>query len=169
MSETWMDRQQDAILGAATPGGAEGAPSSTPTGTEYVEYGAPAATGWAGWVVFAGVMMAVLGIFQAIEGLVALFNDGYYAVRPGGLVVHVSYTVWGWTHLVVGCVAVLTGFGLLVGNMLARVVGVLIAAVSAIVNLVFIPAAPFWATIVILIDLIVIYAITVYGRLLKRR
>jgi hypothetical protein len=169
MSETWMEKQQDAVLGAATPGGAEGPPSSAPSGTGHDEYGAPVATGWTGWVVFAGVMMAVLGVFQAIEGLVALLNDGYYAVRPGGLVLHVNYTVWGWTHLIIGCVAVLTGFGLLVGNMLARVVAVILAAVSAIVNLAFIPSAPFWATIVIMLDVIIIYAITVYGRLLKSR
>jgi hypothetical protein len=114
-------------------------------------------------------MLAVLGVFQAIEGLVALFDDGYYAVRPGGLVVHVNYTAWGWAHLIIGCVAVLTGFGLLLGNVLARVVGVLLAVVSAIVNLAFIAAAPFWATIVITFDVIVIYAIIVHGREMKPR
>jgi hypothetical protein len=45
----------------------------------------PEVTGWAGWVAFAGVMMIMLGIFQAIEGLVGIFDDGYYVVRPSGL------------------------------------------------------------------------------------
>jgi hypothetical protein len=51
---------------------------------------APARTGWTGWVVFASVMMILLGCFQAIEGLVAIFDDGFYRVTPSGLVVNVD-------------------------------------------------------------------------------
>jgi len=63
-------------------------------------------TGWAGWVVFAGIMLIMLGFFQAIEGLVALFNDGFYLVRAEGLVVNVDYNAWGWTHLVLGVIII---------------------------------------------------------------
>src|SRR3954447_16407931 len=91
----------------------------------------PEVTGWAGWVAFAGIMMVVLGLFQAIEGLVGIFDDGYYLVRPSGLVVNVDYTVWGWTHLIVGLIAIAAGIGLLTGNMLARIVGIAIAVISA--------------------------------------
>ena len=52
----------------------------------------PEVTGWVGWVAFAGIMLIMLGIFQAIEGFVAIFDDGYYLVRPNGLVVNVDYT-----------------------------------------------------------------------------
>src|SRR3954462_11790366 len=102
---------------------------STETGTEYAE----PTTAWAGWVVFGGVMLIMVGAFQAIEGLVALFDDGFYLVRPGGLVVDVNYNTWGWIHLLVGVVAVLAGLGLLSGNMVARIVGVAVAAFSALV------------------------------------
>jgi uncharacterized membrane protein len=132
--------------------------------TEYVEGGPPAARGWAGWVVFAGLLLIMLGTFQAIEGLVALFDEGYYLVRPSGLILSVSYTTWGWVHLVIGIVAVLTGLGLLAGNTLARVLGVVLAAVSAIVNRTFVEAYPVWSVIVIAIDVLVIYAIIVHGR-----
>jgi tetrahydromethanopterin S-methyltransferase subunit F len=125
-------------------------------------------SGWAGWVVFAGIMMIMLGAFQAIEGLVALFDDGYYLVTASGLVLNVNYNVWGWTHLILGILAVATGFGLLAGNTAARVVGIIIAVVSAIVNLAFIAAYPVWSTIVIAVDIIAIYAIVVHGRELKR-
>jgi hypothetical protein len=124
-------------------------------------------TGWAGWVAFAGIMLIMLGFFQMIEGLVALFNDGFYLVRAEGLVVNVDYNAWGWTHLVLGAVAVAVGFGLMVGNMFARVAGIAIAMISAILNLVFISAYPVWSAIVIAIDVIVIYAIVVHGRELK--
>src|SRR3954466_6605140 len=69
-------------------------------------------TAWAGWVVFGGVMLMMLGAFQVIEGLVALFDDGFYLVRSNGLVVDVNYNTWGWIHLLIGVVAILAGVGL---------------------------------------------------------
>lgn len=124
-------------------------------------------SGWAGWVVFAAVMMMVLGTFQAIEGLVALFNKGFYLVKPSGLVVNVNYSVWGWTHLLLGAVAVVAGMGLMVGNIAARAVGVAVALLSAIANLAFMSAYPIWSTMLVALDVIVIYAIIVHGRELK--
>ena len=134
---------------------------------EYGDRSGPAATGWTGWVVFGGVMLIMVGVFQIVEGLVALFNDGFYVVRPSGLVVNVDYNTWGWAHLVIGVIAGLTGVGLLAGNMVARWLGVIIAGISAVVNLAFIAAFPVWSTIMITLDVIVIYAIVVHGRELK--
>ena len=79
----------------------------------------------------------------------------------------VDYNTWGWIHIVIGVVGVLTGMGLLAGNMVARVVGVAVAFLSALVNLAFISAYPVWSTIMITLDVIVIYAIIVHGRELK--
>jgi hypothetical protein len=124
-------------------------------------------TAWAGWVVFGGVMLMMLGAFQIVEGLVAVFKDEFYLVGKSGLVVNVNYTTWGWIHILIGVVGILAGVGLLVGNMAARVVGVGIAFLSALVNLAFISAYPVWSTIMITIDVIVIYAIIVHGRELK--
>ncbi len=127
----------------------------------------PEPTGWAGWVVFGAIMMIMLGFFQAIAGLVALFDKGYYLVGPNGFVVNVDYTAWGWTHLIVGAIAVLAGFALFTGAMWARVLGITVAAVSAILNFAFIPAFPFWALTMITVDILVIYAIAAHGRELK--
>jgi hypothetical protein len=124
-------------------------------------------TAWAGWVVFGGVMLIMLGTFQVVQGLVALFDDGFYLVGSNGLVVDIDYNTWGWIHIVIGAVGVLTGVGLLAGNMAARVVGVGVAFLSALVNLAFISAYPVWSTILIALDVIVIYAIIVHGRELK--
>jgi hypothetical protein len=137
------------------------------TSSSYPPDGGAVVSGWAGWVVFAGIMMIMLGAFQVIEGLVALFDQGYYLVAPSGLVLSVDYNTWGWTHLIIGVLALATGIGLIAGNMLARVVGVILAVLSAILNLVFIAAYPVWSTVVIAIDVIVIYAIVVHGRELK--
>ncbi|MGY1618229.1 hypothetical protein ACI797_15935 [Geodermatophilus sp. SYSU D00691] len=127
----------------------------------------PAPTAWAGWVVFAGVMLIMLGAFQIIQGLVAVFDEGFYLVGREGLVVNVDYNTWGWVHVVIGVVGVLAGLGLLAGNMVARVVGVIVACLSALVNIAFIAAYPVWSVIMITIDVVVIYAIIVHGRELK--
>jgi hypothetical protein len=124
-------------------------------------------TGWVGWVVFGGTMMVLLGMFHAIEGLVALFRDEYFLVGRGGLAVSVDFTAWGWTHLIAGLIVIGAGIGLLAGQMWARVVGVLLALISAVVNVAFLAAFPFWSAIMILLDVLVIWAITVHGSEIK--
>jgi hypothetical protein len=121
-------------------------------------------TGWVGWIVFASMMMILVGSFQAIVGLTALFKDDYYLVTSGGLLVDVDYTAWGWTHLALGLVAVAAGIGLLAGQTWARAVGIAFAMVSAVINMAFIAAYPLWSIIVITLDVFVIYAIAVHGR-----
>jgi hypothetical protein len=127
------------------------------------------ATGWAAWISFAAVLLAVVGVLQIMQGLAALIRDGFYVVGRNGLVVDVDYSVWGWTHLLLGTLAILTAAGLLAGNTLARVVGVVLAMASAIVNIAFLPAYPWWSTLVIVFDVLVIYGLTVHGGELKHR
>ena len=124
-------------------------------------------TAWTGWVVFAGVMMVLVGTFEAIDGLVALFNDDLYVVRPNGLVVNLDYTAWGWVHLLLGILLIVAGVSVLSGRTWARAVGVLAALLSAVVNFGFLPAYPIWSTLMIVIDVIVIYALIAHGRELR--
>ena len=79
----------------------------------------------------------------------------------------VDFNTWGWVHLIIGVIAVAAGAGLIAGNMVARIVGVVVALLSAIANLSFLAAYPVWSTIIIVLDVIVIYAIIVHGRELK--
>jgi hypothetical protein len=140
-------------------GGAMGSPTRdygqnvTPTGM----------SGWVGWVVFAGIMMVILGSFHAIEGLVALFQDEYFLVSKNGLTVHVDYTVWGWIHLIGGIIVVCAGVALFAWRTWARAIAVIIATISAIVNIGFLSAYPIWSTIMITLDILVIWALTVHG------
>lgn len=125
-------------------------------------------TAWVGAVVFAGVMLLLTGGFQVIEGLVALFRDDYYVTTRNGLVLTIDYTSWGWTHLLLGALAVLTGIGVFLGQMWARVVGIIVAVLSAFANMLFLPAYPVWGTIVIATDVLVIYALAVHGQEVRR-
>jgi hypothetical protein len=129
--------------------------------------GAAEPTAWAGWVVFGAIMMVMVGGFHAMAGLVALFKDEYYVVGEAGLVVNVDYTAWGWVHIGLGAIAIAAGLALLVGQMWARVVGIAMAVVSALLNFGFIAAYPLWSITMITLDVLVIYAIAMHGRELK--
>ena len=121
-------------------------------------------SGWVAWVSFAAVMMIILGLFHAMDGLVAIFKDEFYVVGRNGLVVEVDYTAWGFLHLALGIVVILAAASMLRGHMAGRIAGVATATVSAVVNLAFLAAYPAWSVIMIAIDIIVIYAIVVHGR-----
>ena len=124
-------------------------------------------TGWVGWVVFAAMMLILVGAFHVVQGLVALFRDEVLLVGSSGLVVGVDYTAWGWTHLIGGAIAIAVGCCLLAGQMWARVVAVAVAMLSAIVNVAFLPAYPIWSVLMIAVDVLVVWAVTVHGSEIK--
>lgn len=119
-------------------------------------------TGFVGWVFFASVMMILVGTFQMINGLVALFKDDVYVVSEKALVAF-NFTTWGWIHLLMGLIVLMAGFAVMRGVVWARLVGVLLATVSLFANLAFLSAYPLWSIFVIVVDIMVIYSLTVHG------
>jgi hypothetical protein len=120
-----------------------------------------------GWVWFAGVMMIVGGLLNAFYGLVAVLNSTWVGWTN---TTHVFATVatWGWTELIVGLVVALAGLGIFTGNRAARTVGVIVAAISLVANFMFIPLYPFWALTIMVVDALVIYALTAHGKEVRR-
>ncbi len=116
-----------------------------------------------GLTVFAGVMMIMVGVFQAIQGLVALFNDTFYVVGEKWTF-QFDITTWGWIHLLVGVLLVLAGFFLFTGAVWARAIGIAAVAGSAVLNFMWLPYYPMWGVLVIALDVFVIWALTVHGR-----
>ena len=119
-------------------------------------------TGWVGWVFFASLMMMLLGGFQAIVGLVAILKPEYYLVSEKALVV-TSYTAWGWVHVALGVIIFLAGLAVMTGAVWARAIGVVLAGLSFFANLAFVNAYPVWSVSMMIIDILVIYALTVHG------
>ena len=78
--------------------------------------------------------------------------------------VTVSYTGWGWIHLILGVFVIVAGLALFRGAMWARVVAIALAVISAVGNLAFLSANPVWSAIMIAVDILVIYALTAHGR-----
>jgi hypothetical protein len=124
-------------------------------------------SGWAvGFILFAAIMLIMSGIFQFFAGLVALFNDEFY-VATRNYVFQFDATSWGWIHLIGGLIVALAGFGLLAGQTWARVVGIILALLSAIANFAFIPYYPFWALTIITLDIFVIWALAAHGGVMR--
>ena len=119
-------------------------------------------TGWVGWVYFAGFMMIILGIFQAITGLTALLNSTYYVKLQSHLLV-LNYTQWGWIHLLLGILVIVVGTNLFSGKGWARVIATILVTLNLIAQFAFVSAYPIWSIIMMVIDVLIIYALTVHG------
>jgi hypothetical protein len=115
-----------------------------------------------GWVAFAGVMLLLVGAFNVVVGLVALFRSDLFVAAPAGLLVF-SLTGWGWVHLIGGVLLVITGLGVFSGNAIARVAAVVLAGLNALAQLTFLPEYPLWAVLVIVLDVVVIAALLTRG------
>jgi len=124
-------------------------------------------SGWAvGFTVFAAVMMIMVGVFQALQGLIAIFENEFY-VQTRNYLFQFDATTWGWIHLVIGLLVAVAGWGLLSGQTWARIVAITLAALSATANFLFIPYYPFWSLLIIAVDVLVIWALTAHGRQFK--
>ncbi|HEY7592221.1 MAG TPA: hypothetical protein VH969_03640 [Actinophytocola sp.] len=126
----------------------------------------PRSTAWVGWVWFAAVMIIMNGVFNALYGLVALFDDEFYAVGPRGLLLF-DLTQWGWILLIFGILSVLAGVALIRGAMWARVVAVVLAGINALAHMSFMSAYPVWALLSVAIDVLIIWAIIAHGGEMK--
>jgi hypothetical protein len=119
-------------------------------------------SGWAvGGAIFAATMMMMVGIFQGLTGLVAIFKDSFFVVTPN-YQFNVDVTTWGWTHLVLGVVVLLAGLSVLSGRLWARIVGIVMAVLSAIANFAFLPYYPFWSLLIIALDVLAIWGLASY-------
>jgi hypothetical protein len=112
-----------------------------------------------GWAAFAGIVLLLVGAFNVIFGLTAIFEDEALTA-DGGRVIVWDLTAWGWIHLVLGLVQVLAGLGLFAGREWARWAAIVFAMLNAIGQVAFITVFPLWTILVITLDLIVIYQLT---------
>jgi hypothetical protein len=108
-------------------------------------------------------MMVIMGTFHFIEGLAAVLDDAFYVVRPN-FSMKVDVSTWGWIHMIGGVCVMLAGVWLMFGSLIARIVAIFVAIVSAIYNFYSIPYYPVWSILLIALDIAVIWAVTTYGR-----
>lgn len=119
-------------------------------------------SGWVGWIFFAGFMMILQGFFSSIVGLTAIFNPDWLVVSDGQFLI-LDLTTWGWTYLILGLIILMAGFQVMQGASWARAVGVVAAMFSAVAALSSMEIHPWWSLIIIVVDVLIIYALTVHG------
>jgi hypothetical protein len=112
-----------------------------------------------GWAAFVGVLLLLVGSLSALWGLAAILNDEIVVVGGQGALI-IDITTWGWIHLVLGSLVALTGLGLLSRNEAARVAAIFFVAVNTLAQIVWFPAAPLWAFLMIILDVVIIYQLT---------
>lgn len=119
-------------------------------------------TGWVGWVYFAAFMLIAIGFFQTILGFTALLNDQFLVAVNGTLLLF-DYTTWGWIHLILGIVSMVVGTGLFNGSTWARVIAVILVLLNFMAQFAFVSVYPIWSIIIMVVDVLVLYALTVHG------
>lgn len=120
-------------------------------------------SGWTGWIGFASIVLAIVGVFHIIAGFVALFQNDVYAVTNNAVWMF-DYSQWGWIHIIGGVLAFLAAGSLAQGHMYGRIVAVLVATGSVIANMLFVPVYPIWSIMMVTIGVLVIWAVTVHGK-----
>jgi len=114
-----------------------------------------------GWVTFAGVMLAIVGVLNVIYGIAAI-GDSKFFIQDQKYILS-NLNTWGWVTLVLGALQLFAAFSLWSGGLYGRIIAVVAASLSALGALLSIPAYPFWSLAIFAIDIIVIYQVTLYG------
>jgi hypothetical protein len=115
-----------------------------------------------GWVAFAGTLLLILGSLNFIEGLAAINNAHFFVANTHYIAG--SLNTWGWVVLCIGVVEWPVGVGVFVKNQFSRLVGVFILGLNAIVQLMMIPAYPFWSLSIFTLDILALYGLIAYGK-----
>jgi hypothetical protein len=120
-----------------------------------------------GWVVFAGVMLMIVGILNVIGGIAAIDDANVYVADAQ--FVFSDLNTYGWVLTLLGCVQVLVALGIWARNGFSRWMGVLFASLNAIAQLLFLPAYPFWSLALFTLDILIIYGLVAYGDRIEER
>ena len=119
-----------------------------------------------GWLVFAATMLGIVGIFNVIDGIVALSKSKFYAVNA--VYVFSDLRTWGWIVLAIGVVEILAAFAILGRAQWARWFGIVAASLGAIGQFAFMQSYPFWSIAIVAACIFAVYGLAVYGGAPKR-
>lgn len=117
----------------------------------------------AGFTILAATLMVISGLWSFFMGLAAIIKSQFFVALPN-YSFRIDITSWGWIHLAVGALVFAAGVCLILGQLWARVVGVMLALISAVANFLFIPYYPVWSLIVIALDVFIIWALMTAGQ-----
>ena len=114
-----------------------------------------------GMVVFAGTLVALIGFFNLLDGIVAIAKSSFFI--GGARYVVGDLRAWGWVMTIFGAVQLLAAAGVFMGNQLARWFAVAVVGLNAIAQMFFIPSYPFWSLLIIAVDIVALWGLCAYG------
>ncbi len=114
-----------------------------------------------GWLLFAGIMLALVGALNVVYGIAAVDDSTFY-VRDVKYVLG-DLNTWGWFLLVIGVFQLAAAFGVWRQTEWGRWLGILMASLNAIVQFMILPGYPVWAIMVFFVDIILIFGLLTYG------
>jgi hypothetical protein len=115
-----------------------------------------------GWVVFAGILLLIVGTINIIEGIAAI-GGAHFFTRSGVHYVFGSLKSWGWIVLIIGAAQVLVGLGIFAKNQFTRWIGIVVLMANALAQVLMMPAYPFWSLSLLALDVIAIFGLALYG------
>jgi hypothetical protein len=115
---------------------------------------------WAGWITFAAVTLTLIGSLNLLQGFIALFDDGFFVVPREDDLLLVDFTAWGVIMLGWGLLLIAAGLAVVAGRGWARWFAVFAVFVNVIAQIGFLSAYPIWSAIMILLDVLVLFALT---------
>ncbi|MGD9573435.1 MAG: hypothetical protein AB7V62_16270 [Thermoleophilia bacterium] len=115
-------------------------------------------------VMFAAVLMILTGVLQILQGIAAIADDDLFLIGSD-YAYDINVAAWGWIHLVIGAVVFAAGVALLRGALWAGMLGIAMAVIAAVANFFFLPYYPFWAIVLIAMNVWIIWALTRPGAL----
>ncbi|GAA0671714.1 hypothetical protein GCM10010193_24980 [Kitasatospora atroaurantiaca] len=118
------------------------------------------------WVAFAGIILMLSGLFDIINGFVAILNHGYYetTANHGNRLLIFNYTAWGWIWVVTGIAQILASLGVFLGVRGARITGIVLASLCLVGQLMFLSTLPFWSLATMGMSVLVIYGLVIEPR-----
>jgi hypothetical protein len=121
---------------------------------------------WTGRIL-AGTLMIISGVLSILVGLAAIIRGSYFSLT-GTYPYHWTVYSWGWVQIIIGAVVLAAGVSVFTGMLWARIVGVILAVLSAVGAFLFLPYRPIWAIVIIAVDLFMIWALMASGRRVAR-
>jgi hypothetical protein len=130
--------------------------------TASVPYEAPEPSSkGAGWILFAGIMIALAGTLNIIWGIAAVADSHFFVA--GASFILSGLNTWGWIAIAFGALELLAAFSVWRGGAFGRWFGIVIASFAVIAALMMIPAYPFWALTLVALNVLVVYGLAAYG------
>jgi hypothetical protein len=114
-----------------------------------------------GWVSFAAIMLGITALWNFFDGIAAISSAHVFVGNAN--YVFSDLNTWGWIVLFLGIIQGIAAAGLLTGSEFARWFGVTTAGLNALGQLAFAPAYPWWSLAMFALDILIIYALVVYG------